>query len=133
MHELSLCQSILGIVDRARAGRAVEVVELRVGQLRQVVPETLVFCWGLVTEGTGLEGSRLEVDHIPVRLSCRSCGTETEVAHALVLTCGGCGSGDIAVLKGEEMEVTSLRLAPAAPTGTTATGAGVDGPAGMEE
>ena len=57
MHELSLCQSILGIVDRARAGRTVEAVELKIGQMRQVVPETLVFCWGLVTESTGLDGS----------------------------------------------------------------------------
>lgn len=128
MHELSLCQSILGIVDRARAGRTVEAVELKIGQMRQVVPETLVFCWGLVTESTELDGSVLEIDHIPVRLSCRSCGSETEVAHELVLTCASCGSGDIQVLAGEEMEVTSVRLAPAAPTAV-----GADAPAATEE
>lgn len=128
MHELSLCQSILGIVDRARAGRTVEAVELRIGQLRQVVPETLEFCWGLVTESTGLEGSLLEIDHIPVRLSCRSCGAETLVEHALVLTCSSCGGGDVALLAGEEMEVTSVRLAPAAPTAV-----GADAPTPTEE
>ena len=54
MHELSLCQSIYGITDRAREGRPVVTVRLRVGALRQVVPETLKYCWGVVTDTTPL-------------------------------------------------------------------------------
>lgn len=115
MHELSICQSIVRVVEGARQDRPVATVHLRVGQLRQVVPETLTYCWGLVTETTPLAGSRLEVDHIPVVLDCRACGDRTEVTHHLVLTCAACGSGDIALVTGEELEVTSLDLAPRAP------------------
>ena len=57
MHELSLCQSIGTIVRQHAADRQVQVVHLTVGQLRQVVPETLVYCWGIVNEGTTCEGS----------------------------------------------------------------------------
>jgi hydrogenase nickel incorporation protein HypA/HybF len=113
VHELSLCQSIQRIVERAREQRTVTTVHLEVGQLRQVVPETLVYCWGMVTEGTGLEGSVLDVDHVPVELDCRTCGHRTTVEHALVLSCSECGSGDIALVAGEEFMVTSIDVATA--------------------
>lgn len=112
MHELSLCHSIIGIVDRARRDRAVSVVHLQVGHLRQVVPETLRYCWTLVTEATPLAGSVLEIDHVPVRLACGACGAETEVEHALVLTCRACESGQVTPVTGEEFLVTTIDLAP---------------------
>lgn len=108
MHELSLCRSIYGIVDRARADRVVQVVHLQVGQLRQVVPATLEYCWAMVTEQTDLAGSRLDIDHVPVVLDCTACGAVTEVEHALVLTCASCGSGEISLKTGEEFMVTSV-------------------------
>jgi hydrogenase nickel incorporation protein HypA/HybF len=114
MHELSLCSSIASIVEEARDGRRVRTVHLQVGQLRQVVPDTLVFCWQLVTEDSGLAGSVLEIDHLPVVLDCRACAETTTVADALLLTCAACGSGDIVVSSGEELMVTALDLDPQA-------------------
>lgn len=110
MHELSLCQSMVGIVERARDGRPVRTVRVRIGELRQVVPETLEYCWGIVTDGSTLAGSVLEVERVPVVLDCRACGARTTVAHALVLTCAECGSGDIRLLSGEEFLLTSIDL-----------------------
>ncbi|EON22097.1 MULTISPECIES: hydrogenase maturation nickel metallochaperone HypA [Nocardioides] len=113
MHELSLCRSIHQIVDGARQERRVLTVHLQVGHLRQVIPETLVYCWDLVTADGPLAGARLEIDHIPVVLSCHTCGAETTVEHALVLTCSACGGGNTQPIRGEEFMVTSLDLAPA--------------------
>lgn len=112
MHELSLCNSIRGIVTRAAGDRRVETVHVRVGQLRQVIPDTLAYCWGLVTEGTDLAGSRLAIDSVPVSLACRACSATTTVEHSLVLVCGSCRSGDIRIVTGEEFMITSLDLAP---------------------
>lgn len=111
MHELSLCQSIHGIVSRAAQGRPVAVVHLQVGQLRQVVPDTLVYCWGLVTEGGELAGSVLDIDSVPVEVHCPACSGLTLVEHSLVLVCRDCGSGDVTVQRGEEFLITSLDLA----------------------
>lgn len=110
MHELSLCRSIHAVADRSREGREVEVIHLRLGQLRQVVPETLVYCWDLVVDGTELTGSRLNIDHVPITLRCNACGVTTTVKHQLVLTCGDCGSGDVTMLTGEEFMITSMDL-----------------------
>lgn len=112
MHELSLCHSVLGIAQRAGEGRRVLAVHLRVGQLRQVVPQTLAYCWGLVVEGTALDGSELVIDHVPVTLECQDCTARTTVEHTLVLACASCGSGRVSVLTGEEFVLTTLDLAP---------------------
>ncbi len=108
MHELSLCQSIVTIVDRARDGRPVRTVRLRIGELRQVVPETLQYCWAVVTDGSPLTGAGLEIERVAVRLRCRACGAETTVADAIVLLCAQCASGDVMVLAGEEFLLTSI-------------------------
>ncbi|HEY6787223.1 MAG TPA: hydrogenase maturation nickel metallochaperone HypA, partial [Trebonia sp.] len=79
MHELSICGSIGDIVSRRAAGRPVRVINVRVGQLRQIVPDTLAYCWELVSAGTFLEGSRLAVERVPARLRCRGCGSEAEI------------------------------------------------------
>lgn len=118
MHELSLCRSIYGIVDRSRASRRVAAVHLQVGQLRQVVPATLGYCWGMITEASPLAGSTLVIDHIPVRLDCAACGARTTVEHVLVLTCAACSSGDITLHSGEEFMVTSMDLLPVTATAT---------------
>ncbi|HYN28599.1 MAG TPA: hydrogenase maturation nickel metallochaperone HypA [Dermatophilaceae bacterium] len=111
MHELALCSSIYEVVDRARGGRVVESVELTVGQLRQVVPETLVACWEVVTAETPLAGSALRIDHVPVTLSCPACGTTTGVTDLLVVACRSCGSRAVRVVRGEEFLVAALEVA----------------------
>lgn len=111
MHELSLCMRISGIVDRAAEGRPVAVVHLQVGQLRQVVPETLRSCWRLVAEGTPLAGSVLDVESVPVTATCRDCGHVTTIEQALILVCAGCDGTALDITTGEELLLTALDLA----------------------
>ena len=122
VHELSLCGSIANIVTRHAAGRPVSVIHVQVGQLRQVVPDTLVFCWELVSEGTPLAGSRIDVEGVPARMRCRACGQVAEVGDLPVFACRDCGSIDAEVIAGEEFMVTSLDLT-AAPDGEANEGA----------
>ena len=110
MHELSLCRSIHTIVDRARTGRPVRRVSVQVGAQRQVVPDTLEYCWGLLTEGGPLAGSMLAVEQIPVVVACHSCGDHTTISEVLLLRCGSCSSTDFDLISGEEFCVTTLDL-----------------------
>jgi hydrogenase nickel incorporation protein HypA/HybF len=110
MHELSLCGSIYEIVDRAAAGRQVAVVHLQVGQLRQVVLDTLTHCWTMVSDKTDLAGSALDVDSVPVRLHCLNCESATTVSGQLLLRCLQCGGNHVRVTTGEELLLTSLDL-----------------------
>lgn len=110
MHELSLCGAIYEIVDRAAEGRPVSVINLQVGRLRQVVPDTLTFCWTVVSDQTPLAGSRLAIDVVPVTLFCRRCSTTTQLSDELLLVCGDCGEAEVSVTSGEEFLLASLDL-----------------------
>ena len=113
VHELSLCGAIADITTRRAQGRPVEVIHLRVGQLRQVVPDSLRFCWTMLTEGTDLDGSALDLDPVPARLRCSDCAVEFALPNPPAFACPGCGGLSVAVVAGEEFVVTELEFVPA--------------------
>ena len=109
MHELSIAESVVGIASRQANGRRVTKVQMRVGHLRQVVPSALAFGFGLLAEGTPVEGAELEVEQVPAEARCRGCGVESRL-DGFPLLCKGCGSFDLEILKGQELMVDSLEL-----------------------
>ena len=110
MHELSLSGAIVNTVEKHAAGRPVSVVSLRVGALRQVVPDTLDFYFGFVSKGTVCEGARLELELIPARLRCAACEREWEIELPIFM-CPECGpSGQIEVASGDEFEVETIEV-----------------------
>ncbi len=114
MHELSICASIARAVAQHAAGRPVTTVFLDVGHLRQVVPATLVYSWELTVADTPLDGSSLEIRHVPAVIACRACAEETSL-EAPVFRCGGCGSTDVEVTSGQELTITSIEVAVSDP------------------
>ena len=110
MHELSLCEAIAGAVNRHAGGQPVKRVLVRIGHLRQVVPDVLSFNWLMISAGTDLEGSVLEVESVPATVACRACG-KTTTLDLPVVACADCFSADVELLTGEEFAVVSLDLA----------------------
>ena len=111
VHELSICSSIADIARRRAAGRTITVINVRVGQLRQIVPDTLVYCWSLISEETALAGSRIVVESVPARIRCRSCQHTADVGDLPAFACAACGGIDVEIVAGEEFLITSLELA----------------------
>lgn len=109
MHELSIAQAIADLATRHAAGRRVVRVEVKVGHLRQVVPDSLCFAFELVTQGTALDGAELAIAHIPAAGRCRDCGAESTL-ESFPLCCARCGGLDLEVLAGEELLVAALEL-----------------------
>jgi len=108
MHELSVSSAVVDTVLKHAAGRRVTVVSLRIGHLRQVVPDSLAFYFELVSRETLCEGARLEQELVPARLRCDACAREWDPEVAL-FRCAGCGgAGD--VIGGNELEVESIEV-----------------------
>lgn len=108
MHELSLCEAIAGLVKPYADGRHVDVVRVRIGALRQVVPESLSFCWTLLRDYEDMPDAELELEFVTAEVRCRPCGDESVITSQWSLLCPRCGSADVEVLHGDEFLVTSL-------------------------
>jgi hydrogenase nickel incorporation protein HypA/HybF len=109
VHELSLSSAIVNTVVKHADGRRVTAVNLRVGRLRQVVPDSLEFYFEFVARGTVCEGARLEQEAIDARLRCRACERAWEI-EIPAFRCPTCGGGDVAVASGNEFEVESIEI-----------------------
>jgi len=59
---LSIAEAIADKVRERAAGRPVSAAPIRVGHLRQAVPDALQFCWTMVTDATGLHSCRPEIE-----------------------------------------------------------------------
>jgi hydrogenase nickel incorporation protein HypA/HybF len=109
LHELSLSGAIVNTAVKHADGRKVSVVSLRVGRLRQVIPETLEFYFDFVARGTLCEGARLEQEVVDARLRCLPCGIEwaIEIPAFRCPTCGGC---QVEIASGDEFLVESIEV-----------------------
>jgi hydrogenase nickel incorporation protein HypA/HybF len=113
MHELSIVSSVVETVTESLAaypGARVLEVRLRVGALASVVRESLEFCYGIASEGTPLEGSRLVVNVLPVVVHCEACGQDSELEGVQSFRCPRCGEPCADLRQGRELEIESIEI-----------------------
>jgi hydrogenase nickel incorporation protein HypA/HybF len=110
MHEMSLASALMEEIENiARQNGVVKVeeVELRVGALKQVVPEVMEEAFKAVTLGTLAEGATLRQVEIPPRSLCKRCNREFSPTLNDFL-CPVCGEFSTTLLAGDELLLGSL-------------------------
>jgi hydrogenase nickel incorporation protein HypA/HybF len=133
MHELAVAQAIVAAAERSAEGRPVSVVRVRLGRLRQVVPEYLSFYFEVAARETVCEEAELECERVASLLRCGACGAEwdpaappAETGEQLVVRfrCPECESADHRVLSGDELVVESIDVTEGEPAGNQAADVG---------
>jgi hydrogenase nickel incorporation protein HypA/HybF len=110
MHEMSLAESILAIVeDAARRQGFSRVKELRleIGALAGVEVGALTFCLDAVLKNSLAEGAKVELETLPGRGWCMVCADTVPIA-ALLDACPRCGGYQVQATAGTEMRVKDL-------------------------
>lgn len=111
MHELGIASEILGIAISEAArhdAKKVTAVRIRVGVLRGIVPEHLVFLFEHLSRGTIADGASLEVEGEPVVIECETCGPAE--AQAFAWECPTCKRTGVRASGGDSLSVSSLDL-----------------------
>jgi len=112
MHELSICQSMLGIVEKTMAehtGARLLRIFLDVGKGSTIEPVLLREAFEVITTNGPFEGTELVVNEIPLVGRCRACGRTFEYQE-IALGCPECDSVDIEIESGLELAIRELEI-----------------------
>jgi hydrogenase nickel incorporation protein HypA/HybF len=112
MHELSVAQSILDIVNGhvpEDQRKQVRIVRLRIGSQAGIVVDSLLFAFEAITSDTALAHVSLDVELVPFTLHCTECGAQTHPDIPLGV-CSACGSRQTEVVAGTEMFVSEVEM-----------------------
>ena len=114
MHEMGVAMQIIEIAQASipadMGGARVARVNLKVGKLSAIVPDSLRFCFEVVARDTPLAGAELHIEEIPVQACCNACRHEWAIDQP-AFVCPACDSGEITLLSGRELDIESLELA----------------------
>ena len=112
MHELSIAKGVLDIV-RSSVGSEelgdVRIVHLRLGEMADVVCDSLNFSFRSITAGTSLDRAALAIEHIPYRIHCQQCDMILEQSPGYGI-CPRCGGGRTSIVSGTELQVVSIEM-----------------------
>ncbi|TLS18841.1 MAG: hydrogenase maturation nickel metallochaperone HypA [Betaproteobacteria bacterium] len=113
MHEMSLAEGVLQIVEDAAQGpqgfARVKTVFLEIGQLSSVEAEAMAFCFEAVSKGTVADGAKLEIISVPGEGLCLSCQKTVPLAQVYD-PCPECGGYPVQPTAGTEMRVRELEV-----------------------
>ncbi|MFO7915075.1 MAG: hydrogenase maturation nickel metallochaperone HypA [Candidatus Krumholzibacteriales bacterium] len=112
MHEVSLMQNVISVVTETaerQGGGRVSSIHLKIGKMAGVNIDSLRFAFDIISKGTVAEDGRLEVEHVPLKLSCGGCGKEFS-PDQFSLICPYCGGKNIDIVSGREMQVDYIMM-----------------------
>ena len=121
MHEYSTTRHIVEtVLDQAEKRKAKKVLEVKIiiGKLTVLGIEQIRFCYGLLTEKTIMEDSKLTIIEEDPAVKCENCGYKgsihfdsEDVCHFLIptLTCPRCKELS-KIVKGKEVLVKSVKI-----------------------
>lgn len=114
LHEMGLAMQIIEIATASipddMKNVRVERVNLKVGKLAAVVPDSLRFCFDIIAKDTPLKGAELVIEEIDVVARCNDCQTKWTITEP-VFSCKKCKSGSIEILSGRELDIDSIEIA----------------------
>jgi hydrogenase nickel incorporation protein HypA/HybF len=113
MHEMGIALQIVEIATASLppdlGAARVAAVNLKIGKLAAVVPESLRFCFDVAVKDTPLAGARLVIEELAVVARCKDCNAKWTIDEP-VFTCKTCQSGSLEILSGRELDIESIEV-----------------------
>jgi hydrogenase nickel incorporation protein HypA/HybF len=110
MHELSIAQSIVEIVEEEAFKNNVHVVaevEVEVGTLSGIEPDALEFAWEVASYAGVAKGSKLTIRKVQACGRCSECNHEFNVEN-FYEACPECKNPWFDVIQGREMKIIAI-------------------------
>ena len=113
MHEMGIAMQVVEIatasIPEHLKNSRVQGVYLKIGKLSSVVPDSLRFCFDIVSKDSAIAGAVLYIEEIPVTARCKSCDNHWTI-DGPAFSCPRCNSGTIELTSGQELDISSIEL-----------------------
>ncbi len=112
MHEVSIAQSIISIVEKSvpeNNTKKVTSVYLSIGRLSGIEIDALKFAFSIIKKDTILKDAEMVVETINGKAVCNDCGNNFELSE-YANPCPKCSSFSLKIIQGKEMNVTHIEL-----------------------
>ena len=112
MHEMSLCENILQVLEEEADKQGFERVRqvwLEIGRLAGVEAEALRFSFDIVIRGTLADGAKLSIIEVPGAAWCTPCAESVPVEQRFD-ACPKCGGFQLQLTAGDEMRIKELEV-----------------------
>jgi hydrogenase nickel incorporation protein HypA/HybF len=115
MHELPVTESILKIVlkhAQMNNVRQVVSIHLQIGKLSDLEDEWIQRYFDYLSKGTVVQGAKLKIERMPIRVQCNACSTsyEADASKLGELVCPNCKSNEGTVLSGREYYIKDMEV-----------------------
>jgi hydrogenase nickel incorporation protein HypA/HybF len=110
MHELSIAQSVIQIVEKSMPSdfnKQISYVHLQIGQLSGIEIDALEFAFSIMKEKSKIPFSQLVIEKLNGEARCNNCGYVFAIS-SYGESCPDCNNFDIAITKGKEMKVIRI-------------------------
>jgi hydrogenase nickel incorporation protein HypA/HybF len=107
VHELGLCEAIVGAIEKRAGDRPVARVTVRVGRLHHVHADAFEQSFMMAAAGGVADAATATLVLLPVEHHCNSCGCDF-VGDEITLACPDCEGVDVEVTGGDELTLESI-------------------------
>lgn len=112
MHEwgiaLEIIKSVEKEIENRKEKRVVEIF-LRIGLLNNIVKEQLLDAFEIAKQSSNLKEAKLTIEDVLPKLFCNNCKNECFFDPPFLI-CPKCGSFDVKLLQGDELELFKITL-----------------------
>jgi len=109
MHELSVVQSMMKIVEKASKGKEVTKLVVKIGKMSGVEPYFLKESFDFFKEGSVCHNAEMEIIQTDVKVECYDCNAKS-VIEGYDFHCPVCGSEKTKIISGEEMHIEYIEV-----------------------
>jgi hydrogenase nickel incorporation protein HypA/HybF len=112
MHEVSIAQSVISIVEKSlpeNNTKKVTLVYLSIGRLSGIEIEALKFAFSIIKKDSLLKDAEMVIETINGKAICNDCGKSFELSE-YATPCPNCESFSLKIIEGKEMNVTHIEL-----------------------
>ncbi|WP_054177646.1 hydrogenase maturation nickel metallochaperone HypA [Trabulsiella odontotermitis] len=113
MHEITLCQRAIEIVEQqaaANGAKRVIAVWIKIGAFSCVESSSLRFCFDLVCRGTLAEGCKLHIEEQQAECWCEHCQQYVQLLSQHVRRCPQCQSDALQIVADDGMQIQRIEI-----------------------